>query len=1779
MIKTLPVRGEASLAVFRWFLLLSILSLLFVANSNAQVSVNYSFSEMAATPAYSALNPATKTILFASPWNDQTPVSTPIGFSFVFNGTTYTNTVVSPNGFLILGGTTTGINYNPIAGNNIYNGVIAAYSANLQVTTTSAATSIAKFLDTSGGAGNYILKIEYPSFRKSTAETGGYMSMQIWLYETTNVIEFHYTSTGTFNSNTTGQVGLRGTSSADYNKRVWAGNTWPTLPATSTAATVNTIAASDNWRTAINSSIPGTSNTTLRWTPVSCPAPGALAVTPGSVTLSGATLTWTGSASSGFQYYYNTTGTAPNAATTPTGTSATNSATISSMAAGSNYYVWVRANCVAGDLSAWTGPVNVSTLCAPVSEEYFNYFEEISGVSPLYNYNAPAIQPCHGVQSVNGNNWYTADVGSAVDGIADEHLQYNGNAQVANAWWFTQGVTLTAGKTYQLNYLYAGSTDFNFLTNKMKVMIGTAPHSTFMTTTLDDHPNIKHAATANHVNFTVASSGTYYVGFQAYSVANMGKIFIDDVELVEGICMQPAVATASSVAATSATLMWTAPTPAPALGYAYYVSTSATPPTNHTIPTGFTGPGTTLVNLAGLSGNTAYYFWVRGYCSAGDFSIWSGSTTFTTAVLPPYCMPTTTQSSQAYISNVSTTGAVQNINNSSAWVAPGNSDYTAQTIIQSQGQSFNFSVGLDDGNASPGIYLGVGVGIWIDWNNDGDFADAGEIVYNTTSYTGSNQGTVTGTIAVPLTAPLGVTRMRVFIDYADSNPTDNANDLGCLFNGSGELEDYSIKIVTPPPALVLSAATSTQCALTNSPNITITQGLSDYNTFVWTPSGVTGTAAGGYTFNAGSTVTYTLTATQTVAPFSVNTAQFTYVANVLPTPITITTNPTGATMCEGGTAMQLSASGGVVSGLPILSENFNSGAPGWTTTNTGTPPATAANGSWTIRPDGFTPTGPTWGWINLHSNDASPFYFSDSDAQGVGSTTRTELISPVFSLENITAASLSFWHFYDGWINGNGFVEISTNGGATYTTLVSYSSLNQGTPGTFAHVVRDLGAYLGQTNLRIKFRYSTNWGWGWAIDNFLVSGNATSAITWSPTTGLYNDAAHTIPYTGTGAASVYAWPTTTTTYTASASTPSPVCSTTTLQTVTVTPLTAGTISANQNVCSGTVEDLILTGQIGTVGTWQSANDAAFTTPVNIAGSAGLTTLTSAVLGPINATTYIRVQVSNGTCTAYTNTVTLSVESTTWDGTSWNNGAPNLGKRAVFAGNYISSGDLSACSVGVTSGNVSFEPGHSLIVENGVNVSGGALIFESESSLVQISDSGVNTGSITYKRETTPMRNYDYTYWSSPLNGTTLDDVSPDTRFDKYHHYNVPTGQFLSIPDVTVMTPGRGYIMRAPAGWPNVPTSFTAVMTMGPANNGVITYPVAMSAPATNLNLLGNPYPSALDADEFITHPTNAGLINGTLYFWTHNTPITNQVYNNNDYASYNLLGATAAANSGSGNNSAPTKNIAAGNAFFVTAIANGTAVFNNSMRLAGFNDNFYRPGSAAALPSVLEKHRIWLDMSNSDGAFKQALVGYATNATSGLDREYDGKTIESLNSISFYSILDENKLTIQGRALPFDENDQVAMGYRANVAGNYSIALSAFDGLFADENQHIYLEDLVLGTIHDLKSGAYGFATATGEFPGRFVLRFTGEQLQVGDPIFNQNSVVVFGKDEVIRINSGNVAMESVKIFDTRGRLIAERKNIGSTQAEIANLGIANQVLIVQVTSVDQITVSKKIIY
>lgn len=682
------------------------------------------------------------------------------------------------------------------------------------------------------------------------------------------------------------------------------------------------------------------------------------------------------------------------------------------------------------------------------------------------------------------------------------------------------------------------------------------------------------------------------------------------------------------------------------------------------------------------------------------------------------------------------------------------------------------------------------------------------------------------------------------------------------------------------------------------------------------------------------------------------------------------------------------------------------------------------------------------------------------------------------------------------------------------------------------------------------------------------------------------------------------------------------CRTAVTFTVNPSPV-AGTAIGTQMVCANKqLANLSVSGFTDNVIKWQKATDAVFTTPIDIPNSNNAI-LTGAIAGTVSATTYFRAVISNGTCTAFSNVVAVTVTSTIYDNAGiWTNGIPNGNMAIVFDKDFNISSDLLGCSCQVNYGiNVTISNNANLVLENNLDVQGtGTMTFDNNTSLLQKNSTIANTGNILYNRTTTPYEKFDYEYWSTPVSNpamtmpvlnvpfanwrlTSAYKYSPENYNDDapVDGYDDNGDQWTSITPTTVLVPAKGYAIMAPtASVVFAPTVTANVIFDGIPNNGNIGIPLILSPmnyPGGNYNLIGNPYPSAIDADNFIN--TNLANISGTLYFWTHvgdlsaaNPGIFPANYNSDDYAIYNLLGGvgTRAALT-AGATSIPTGKIASGQGFFVKANANNPAVFNNTMRVLGNNDQFFRSANPTVLATNSSndqpiKDRLWLNLENNLGTFSQQLLGYLPNSTLDFDKGYDGLYSKTSNYINFYSYLnnqDSDLYKIQSRG-NFQDSDLVKLGYFSSFAGDFKISIDQVEGILNEESTNIYIQDNLTNTVHNLKNSDYNFTTAIGDFNDRFLLRYTNINLTNTNFELSNNDVIVYKNNQNINIVSTNTELKEVQIYDIRGRLIAENKSPrasegGTRKVSFDNLNIAQQILIVKIKTIDNKIVSKKIVF
>lgn len=290
------------------------------------------------------------------------------------------------------------------------------------------------------------------------------------------------------------------------------------------------------------------------------------------------------------------------------------------------------------------------TVCSSVNVPYTLDFESVT---------TPSLPLCTAVLNAgSGNAWKTATAPTGVGFNTGKALNYSFNSSnAANAWFFTQGINLTAGVSYRIKYKYANSTGTNQFLEKLKVAYGSAATVAGMTNVLATHETTAGApalptgttissanptggfytlgnATSNFVDFTPTSTGVYYFGFNAYSIKDMNQIYVDDINIdVTPTCFEPTAVAVASITTSSANVSWTAPSVVPGNGYEVYYSTSNIVPTASTVLNAANSitSASTSASINGLSPATTYYAWVRSVCSSTDKSIWSISVIFTTS--------------------------------------------------------------------------------------------------------------------------------------------------------------------------------------------------------------------------------------------------------------------------------------------------------------------------------------------------------------------------------------------------------------------------------------------------------------------------------------------------------------------------------------------------------------------------------------------------------------------------------------------------------------------------------------------------------------------------------------------------------------------------------------------------------------------------------------------------------------------------------------------------------------------------------------------------------------------------------------------------------------------------------------------------------------------------------------------------------------------------------------------------------------------------------------------
>ncbi len=477
--------------------------------------------------------------------------------------------------------------------------------------------------------------------------------------------------------------------------------------------------------------------------------------------------------------------------------------------------------------------------------------------------------------------------------------------------------------------------------------------------------------------------------------------------------------------------------------------------------------------------------------------------------------------------------------------------------------------------------------------------------------------------------------------------------------------------------------------------------------------------------------------------------------------------------------------------------------------------------------------------------------------------------------------------------------------------------------------------------------------------------------------------------------------------------------------------------------------------------------------------------------------------------------------------------------------------------------------------SGLNISkyfelNGILDLDGESQLVQPVNSQLITGINGYlmRDQQGTANSYNYNYWSSPVStGNTntysvaqiMRDGTVPNKKSKNEIPEINFGDGVTFADGAISNPikisnrwiykfkgeaneysnwshlgsngqlniGEGYTMKGTTGSKSILTPQNYIF-IGTPNNDPFTpgtdSGISLSIGENQNYLIGNPYPSAIDATKFILDnlkdsggKNTNNQFNGALYFWDHFAGKSHDLKEYiGGYATYNLTGGVPAIatddrinSNGNKSTKRPGNYIPVGQGFFINTVLDPTLsdeitinpekiTFKNSQRI------FYKEISSQSnnnnnsqflKPTILVKgnktehknSKIRLDFKSPLGYIRQILVGTNEFATNGFDLGFDAP-LNEYNIEDFFWLINDREFVIQG-VNNFNVDQVLPVGMYISEKGKFSIEIYELENV-PDETE-IYLKDIEEDKYYDLRDSKFEMEIEAGDYFDRFEIVFS----------------------------------------------------------------------------------------
>lgn len=506
---------------------------------------------------------------------------------------------------------------------------------------------------------------------------------------------------------------------------------------------------------------------------------------------------------------------------------------------------------------------------------------------------------------------------------------------------------------------------------------------------------------------------------------------------------------------------------------------------------------------------------------------------------------------------------------------------------------------------------------------------------------------------------------------------------------------------------------------------------------------------------------------------------------------------------------------------------------------------------------------------------------------------------------------------------------------------------------------------------------------------------------------------------------------------------------------------------------------------------------------------------------------------------------------------------------------------------------------------------GSVDLEGESQLIQSNESILDSNSAGFieKDQQGTASSYNYNYWSSSVNsgngkytiGKVLLDGSKPDEIEGYPkninfqpNYNAADNglnqpiiistywlwkfnglsddynSWISLNGNSELLPGEGFTMKGTSGTSSI-TDLQNYVFRGLPNNGNIKLNITLG----NDRLVGNPYPSAIDANEFILDNisdnggrASSNIFNGAIYFWHHFAGKTHYLSEyEGGYATYNLIGGVQAYATderinatGGGGLIEPERYIPVNQGFFIitsldesltgiTTVTGGDILFKNSQRIfkvegiTGSNEGsvFLKPNQKTKAKGLNEtefqtNQKIWLQFDSSNGYHRQLLVGVNENATDQFDLGFDAPLIDK-NSEDMFWLIDNAEFVIQG-VENFNKNKEIPLAVVVEEKGAVKIKVDKIQNI--SESTEIYIKDTLSSETYQINKQSFEIELEAGEYLDRFSLVFQPRlktleeiKLEQGFSIFTHKSQYAVQVKKII-----DVEILSINLYNIYGRMV-----------------------------------------